>query len=156
MAGAGGNEEPKLKPRGPKACSWTPETEAKITSLVGIDAAAPVELTGAFTFNGLEGPKNRPILMEVAVLDDDGNIANVLSAVCDRGSDVALSMPGKRGKVQFAAFLDQTGNGPDSSDPAGRTQEAVAVEATAITGFTLEISTTPDLGDLAGVLKKGG
>jgi hypothetical protein len=156
MAGAGGPNEPKLTPRSDKACSWTPETEKRIAALNGVDTEKTVAISGSFQWDGLEGPRNRPVLMEVLLYDDSDAISQRLSAVCDHGSDVHLELPAETGKIQLAAFLDQTGNGPDDSDPAGRTDAAVEVGTVDISDFSLTISTSPKLGDLSGLVDGSG
>ncbi len=156
MAGAGGPDEPKLQPKGPKACTWTPETEKRIAGLTGVDAESPAILTGTFGWEGRDGPGNRPVLLEVLVYDDSDAISTRLSAVCDRGSDIHLELPGNTGKIQMAAFLDLTGNGPDDTDPMGRTTAAIEIGTAAVSDVALTISTSGDLGDLKGLIDGSG
>jgi len=59
-----------------------------------------------------------------------------------------VKAPVDAGPVQVVAFVDIAGDGPSTSDPAGRTQDAVQIGSADISGIDIVLSDTPELGDL--------
>lgn len=68
---------------------------------------------------------------------------------CPMSSEFALPIPAGLGVVGVAVFVDGNGNGPDSTDIAGRHSEHIEIKAQDISGLTITVSESPDLGDLS-------
>lgn len=60
----------------------------------------------------------------------------------------SVQAPASLGEVYVVAFVDLDSDGPSPTDPAGRTADTVTVGAEDVAGIDIELSDSPDLGDL--------
>ncbi|MFT5683217.1 MAG: hypothetical protein ACI8RZ_004146 [Myxococcota bacterium] len=67
---------------------------------------------------------------------------------CPMSSDFSLPVPVGLGTVGVGVFVDSNGNGPDTADIAGRHSAHIEVGTEDISGLTITVSESPDLGDI--------
>ena len=123
--GGGGGPMPEMvKPGEGVVISGTVTYAGTKTGKVRIDALKPSE-----------GGNGFPVLLGTNTVDTVGSFT--------------VEVPKSAGTVQLVVFLDLQGDGPSSTDPAGRTKDALTVATDPVSGVTIDISDAPDLGDLA-------
>ena len=105
-----------------------------------------VMLSGTTTYAGTKKGKVRiDVLSMKAGATMPGLVA---TKTVDAVGAWEVEIPKNAGDVHVVAFLDLADNGPDATDPAGRTKDPVKMAEAAVGGVSVEILDSADLGDL--------
>ncbi len=111
-----------------------------------IEPGTGVKLSGTTTYAGTKTGKVRiDVLSMKAGATMPGLVA---TKTVDAVGTWAIEIPKNAGDVHVVAFLDLANNGPDSTDPAGRTKDPVKMAEAAVGGVSVEILDKAELGDL--------
>ena len=73
---------------------------------------------------------------------------SVYGVACPMKSSFSTVVPADLGEVVLAIFIDSNGNGPDSTDVAGRYGERLQITTEDISGLDITLSAAADLGDI--------
>ncbi len=113
-----------------------------------VEPGTGVVLKGTATYSGAKTGKLRVDALKK--VDGGGGFPVLLGTMTqDTVGAFSIEVPKDAGEVFLVAFVDVDGNGPDGTDPAGRTTTAASVSSTPVEGLDVVLSDTPDLGDLA-------
>jgi hypothetical protein len=108
-----------------------------------------VTLSGALRYAGKEKGAFRIDVLALDALSKHPLPRLVASGQVAAVGPWQVEVPKDSGEVHVVAFLDVGPSGPDAGDPAARTRAPVTVGTAAIGNIDLDVSDTPDLGDLA-------
>jgi hypothetical protein len=109
-----------------------------------------VKLSGTIKY---AGTKTGTVRVDILRQEGDGKFPQLVHSInLTAPGPWEVEAPKDAGDFMIVAFLDANDNGPEPTEPAARLKESVKIGSTPITGLDLELSDTPDLGDL----KPGG
>ena len=102
-----------------------------------------VGVSGTLTY---EGSKKGQVRLDFLATEDDAPPRLLHVEKLDGGGAFTVATPPNTGSVAIVAFVDVDDDGPSPGDPAGMTR--VAIEEADIADVNIELSDSPDLGDL--------
>ena len=112
---------------------------------ISFKAGEGVEISGRLKY---DGSKSGQLLIEAMSREGDLPAQSVYHFICgSMGSgSFDLEAPESLGEVYLVAFIDQDGDGPTDSDPAGYTTNPVDIGDDEISGVEIVIQDDADLG----------
>ncbi len=110
---------------------WSEETGEKIT------------LSGTLKYPGSKTGTYR-----IDFLGHGQNAGLFHTETLEAAGEWSVQAPKSAGEIFVVAFLDVDKDGPSPTDPAGRIPDKLTVGETEQTGLVIELSDTPDLGEL--------
>ena len=73
---------------------------------------------------------------------------SVYGVACPLTTTFSIAVPADLGEVVLAIFIDANGNGPDSTDVAGRHEERLQITDVDLSGLDVSVTASADLGDI--------
>jgi hypothetical protein len=131
-------------PGAPDAAPTLPPGEPK-----PVAPGTGVTLSGTLRYAGNEKGAFRIDVLALDALAKHPLPRLVATAKATGAGPWTVEVPKDSGEVHVVAFLDVGPPGPDAGDPAARTRAPVTVGTSAVGNIDLDVSDTPDLGDLA-------
>lgn len=108
-----------------------------------VAAGTGVGVSGTLSY---EGSKEGQLRVDFLATEDDAPPRLLHVEKLDAFGAFTVATPPNTGSVAIVAFVDIDGDGPSPGDPAGMTR--VSIEEANLTGVDIELSDSPDLGDL--------
>jgi hypothetical protein len=145
-SGGGAPTAPPPQGDGAPAAEGGGTTAPPAFELPTIVPGTGVKLSGTTTYAGTKKGKVR---IDVLSLKDGATMPGLVATTSvDAIGAWEIEIPKNAGDVHVVAFLDLANNGPDTTDPAGRTKDPVKMGEAAVGGVSVTIEDAADLGDL--------
>ena len=139
----GGGAPSAPPPQGTEGGGNTPPPAFELPTIA---PGTGVKLSGTTTYAGTKTGKVR---IDVLSMQAGATMPGLVATkTVDAVGAWEIEIPKNAGDVHVVAFLDLGDNGPDATDPAGRTKDPVKMAEAALGGVSVEILDSADLGDL--------
>ena len=130
-------------PGGPNPGEGGPQGPPPAPGQFNVEAGTGVGISGTLSY---EGSKEGQLRVDFLATEDDAPPRLLHVEKLDAFGTFNVATPPNTGSVAIVAFVDIDGDGPSPADPAGMTR--VSILESDLTDVDIELSDTPDLGDL--------
>jgi hypothetical protein len=128
---------------GPNPGEGAPQGPPPAPGQFNVEAGTGVGISGTLSY---EGSQEGQLRVDFLATEDDAPPRLLHVEKLDAFGAFTVATPPNTGSVAIVAFVDIDGDGPSPGDPAGMTR--VSIGEANLTDVNIELSDTPDLGDL--------